>query len=458
LGPLPGAGTLLPVAGTMLCLAFPNRALPARFLCVGPVRYLGRISYALYLWHWPVLVLFLHYNNGRAPAAAEATGLLVLALMLASISYHLVEHPVRRAVHLAPGQRWALLGATFALLAVMIAAPLTSGTLGRPLPQAVALTGPTAAWSWQPRAETATDLPGYVAVGAPWSQAERRLVLWGDSHAGHYAPLLEALYAGQTPATAILLYDRHPPAGRSCPPTYGLPEDAPQGRSQRYREGCIADRARMLRYLARPGTRVDGVVLAISWNSRWRAMGSDREDRQGIARQQAALEKLLQELKALSVPVAVLGQVPQWTHDPMPCVAGQALELLRSDCAVELPAAALADDFERVHQGLAGLAGPGLTVLLPHRSLCATGRCLTTIADTFLYADRGHLRRDLTDPTRRALLDAMVLAPLRTWSAGLGADVTDLRDDSHRRRRDELTVERGVRIAHATQRELLTDP
>ena len=60
-----------------------------------PVRYIGRISYGLYLWHWPILsiLLELHFaDNGRGTAALAGA----ITLSAAAISFHFVEQPILR--------------------------------------------------------------------------------------------------------------------------------------------------------------------------------------------------------------------------------------------------------------------------------------------------------------------------------------------------------------------------
>jgi peptidoglycan/LPS O-acetylase OafA/YrhL len=63
-----------------------------RALELGAVRYVGRLSYSLYLWHWPVLVLG-RWTIGLGPASVLV---LVLAMFaLAAASFHLAERPLR---------------------------------------------------------------------------------------------------------------------------------------------------------------------------------------------------------------------------------------------------------------------------------------------------------------------------------------------------------------------------
>ncbi|MBN9193105.1 acyltransferase family protein [Microbacterium sp.] len=71
-----------------------------RAVDVAPLRWIGDRSYAIYLWHWPVLVLLVaSAQTGPADATVPVwLGLLTLALTLAAaeLSYRFVERPVRR--------------------------------------------------------------------------------------------------------------------------------------------------------------------------------------------------------------------------------------------------------------------------------------------------------------------------------------------------------------------------
>ncbi|MCW1935703.1 acyltransferase [Pseudomonas sp. MDMC_285] len=93
--PFPGA--LLAVTGTLgviSCLhhspGFMHRVLGWRGLVL-----VGRISYSLYLWHWPVFVLF-RWTCGLETAVTRLAA-VTLAFMLAFASYHWVENPLRNA-------------------------------------------------------------------------------------------------------------------------------------------------------------------------------------------------------------------------------------------------------------------------------------------------------------------------------------------------------------------------
>ena len=90
--PHPGLAAVLPVLATVLVLAGRGDAILGR----APLRWLGRISYSLYLWHWPVLMIAAE-ASGPLPGLTRA-GLVLLSVVLATITYALVESPARAAI------------------------------------------------------------------------------------------------------------------------------------------------------------------------------------------------------------------------------------------------------------------------------------------------------------------------------------------------------------------------
>lgn len=100
--PFPGLAALLPVAGTAAVLIAGTRrqhaagapAGPMLILRQEPLQVIGKLSYAWYLWHWPVLILapqILHRSLG----VWDNLGLVLFSLLLTVASVALVELPIR---------------------------------------------------------------------------------------------------------------------------------------------------------------------------------------------------------------------------------------------------------------------------------------------------------------------------------------------------------------------------
>ena len=91
----PGWRALLPVLGAAMIIgagpsAWLNRVLLSNRLMVG----VGLISYPLYLWHWPLLSFAQIVESATPPAMVRAAA-LALAVVLATLTYYLVERPLR---------------------------------------------------------------------------------------------------------------------------------------------------------------------------------------------------------------------------------------------------------------------------------------------------------------------------------------------------------------------------
>lgn len=95
--PWPGTAALVPTLGTVAVLAAGLR-LPrqgaGRLLALPPLQWLGGMSYSLYLWHWPLLVM----ATARWGELSVGEGLAVVAASVvpAWLGHRLVEQPLRR--------------------------------------------------------------------------------------------------------------------------------------------------------------------------------------------------------------------------------------------------------------------------------------------------------------------------------------------------------------------------
>ena len=145
-----------------------------RMLALPAVAYLGRLSYAMYLWHWPLQVWTGRYgwvDLSGLGTPGRAGVLTALTVALAALSYHLVEKPVRYGSLsrlLAPRR---LLVAVPVVLAAMFAinsslvVPRAGAALGR-VTRTIVLVGDSVPQRLAPALARAAARYGYVVVSA----------------------------------------------------------------------------------------------------------------------------------------------------------------------------------------------------------------------------------------------------------------------------------------------------
>ena len=119
----PGYLALAPVLGAGLILAAGAESTPnRRFLASGPMVYLGRLSYCLYLWHWPVLVLadlIFHHKQDLL----SNSGCLLVTCALSLMTFYVCEQPIR-TIPVHSGNTWKYLAAGTASAAGIAAVAL----------------------------------------------------------------------------------------------------------------------------------------------------------------------------------------------------------------------------------------------------------------------------------------------------------------------------------------------
>jgi peptidoglycan/LPS O-acetylase OafA/YrhL len=95
--PFPGIAALLPVAGTAaVIVAAIESGWLSKVLAIKPIQWLGDKSYAIYLWHWPVLILAPLVLN-RAPTLGNKIGLLAITVVLSWLTQKFIETPMALA-------------------------------------------------------------------------------------------------------------------------------------------------------------------------------------------------------------------------------------------------------------------------------------------------------------------------------------------------------------------------
>jgi peptidoglycan/LPS O-acetylase OafA/YrhL len=213
----PGPWALLPVLGTTLLLA----AGPQSFVNLGALsrRWLvaiGLISYPAYLWHWPLLA-FARIVEGGTPSALVRGVLVVSSLVLAAMTYVLLEKRLRRLRSglVVPG----LVLSMTALFAAGLFIRSSDGLPARPVATTASadLLAPKATQS-NPRSacDFAPEYPRVMQLCRLYRAdgASKTVLLWGDSTARAWAPVF--LDVGKRLGYTIVLVS-HP----SCPPVIG---------------------------------------------------------------------------------------------------------------------------------------------------------------------------------------------------------------------------------------------
>ena len=123
-GQFPGYVALVPLGAAMLVIVAGqtgSRIGADRFLSLKPLMKLGEMSYALYLWHWPVLVIYLAWRGRQEVGPVGGTAIIVLSLVLAYLTTRFVEKPLRAATGLEGRGRAAVV---IAVCVLLVGAPL----------------------------------------------------------------------------------------------------------------------------------------------------------------------------------------------------------------------------------------------------------------------------------------------------------------------------------------------
>jgi peptidoglycan/LPS O-acetylase OafA/YrhL len=185
---------------TVLAAAHTRAGRLAPVVTAAPLRWIGRWSYGIYLYHWPVVVALRGWEV--APAVRFAV-VAAVATVAAALSYELVEHPIRsgrlRLRALVPAAAAAIAAAGLASVALAGGALAAGGLAGQRLDdaQVAELLAPLGGAPAAGAQGAADDLPGPTAAGTDTTLAPARalhtdrVLVAGDSVPFHLRSALE---------------------------------------------------------------------------------------------------------------------------------------------------------------------------------------------------------------------------------------------------------------------------
>jgi peptidoglycan/LPS O-acetylase OafA/YrhL len=373
-----------------------------RILTWQPARRLGDLSYPLYLWHWPVLMLFMASRERDVVGPLGGLAVIALSVLLAVLTARLVEGPALR-LPVGVGDAYRFGAAT--VTAVVLAASLwqfaadqrdrpSDGLGGPENPGALALVdgapepGPLLpapvsvsedwvrvdAWDCSPPTGFRTD----VCTQPVESPPDRRIVVVGDSHLQQFTGALVPIAAQHGWQLITMLQG-------ACPFSTASEVDPENSECVAWNDAAAAEIAAL---------RPDAVVTLAS-----------RDVRSGRTEQTPpGFVERWRQLDELGIPVLAVRDNPRFDHSVPDCVRrqdrdAQACGADRDDVYAPEPPYALRDDVPA-----------GVTFLDTADFVCDETRCPAEIGNVLVYLDDNHLTAAYATTLAPVIEDRVVAA------------------------------------------------
>jgi peptidoglycan/LPS O-acetylase OafA/YrhL len=413
--PYPGSLAIVPVLGTALVIAA-GSSVPRHgaesLLRLPPFQWLGMLSYSLYLWHWPILILAAdHAGQSSLPFRQNVVWLFV-ALAASVVTYYVVENPLRRG-KLPVSGRWApvALGVVLVLVSVgvitlQIQAHSDAGSATPPPAPTVSpssvpagTTSPVAQVEAAVRAasrirslpanlnppldKAASDWGGpagacFPALGVSTvpscvfgdPHGTRTVVLYGDSHAAMWADVIGSIaqYAGWK---LVVL------SKGDCPADM-LPYENPSGWGSPGGEFSVCDKWH--RFAIARIRQIHPDLVIISQEIRGSAHGTSYSPDQW----NHGLQDAMDQLRVPTSHIVILGNIPVLPESGPQCLSRNPHDVQK--CSG--PSGRVQQQYIRAEAAAAAQSGARYINVTPW--FCST-TCTAVIKNNVVYFDQFHI-------------------------------------------------------------------
>ncbi|MFL4470725.1 acyltransferase family protein [Tateyamaria armeniaca] len=380
---------ILSVFGATLAIwaGAPQESAFGQVIASRPVNLLGRISYSLYLWHWPLIVIYSYYIV-REPSPIELSGVAAVSLLVAYISWAFVEQPFRNQS--MPFRRVGviLLSGT-AITALSSVLLISSQGLPNRLPEEAARIN--AAVGTHYRCEVSRLFPFGASRACDLSLGEdgiegARIALLGNSHAQMYAPLLREY--GQENGLSVALVPLN-----ACLPTVSL------NISIRCLNQAKTNLASLLEL-----PHLETVVIAHNWPTEALLVSADGSKIEGANLIAEATISLADRLHEKGIEVIIVGPLLR----PMFDVASILSRQIAFGHDERVSRDAPRREWElNYRSSMAVLGDASHQIIRPDLVQCSADRCVFVGERGSLFADSGHLSQLALPMFQRTFYDAL---------------------------------------------------
>jgi peptidoglycan/LPS O-acetylase OafA/YrhL len=412
----PGTVALLPTGGAVLLLACGSsrgRFGTARMTERRPVVFLGDISYSLYLWHWPVIVLWTNWRGESTVSAGEGLLLAAVSVALAWMTKRYVEDPVRLAPFIAR-YRGRSLATALALLvpvgAVALSAPsqASSGRLDAAHPGAAVLAGDVTSVRRAPVLPPVTAAPNDAAPFEPCEVVNDdsrsihcrlgdttdpvlTVALVGDSVVGQWQSALADIAKRHR---WLLVTDYRASCDWSATMTAKLDSSAPYTACRDWGSNALHDLL----------TNIRPDVVITSGRPTFGTPSHPEPDATSFTSIARGTATYWRDLVAAGIKVIALAATPEMGSNVPDCLTGAHGTV--ASCSVPRTTAVRAD---KPLQQAVRLVGRGSELVDMNSLICAPRTCAPVVGNVVVYLDAHHLTRTFTR-TLEPYLETKLLA------------------------------------------------
>jgi peptidoglycan/LPS O-acetylase OafA/YrhL len=373
---IPGIDNIPLIIGTLLLIVAgkTTKNISRRLLSNNIIVFIGLVSYSAYLWHWP-MIAFTKYATIEIDIYTGSI-IFVLTFLLASLTYYLVENPLRK-LKITAIKAWS----NYYLLPVAFL-----GAVSVSMAYGIKTNSPYI-YDWKEYSKVVDVIPNwkydyncqYTNFGIEKLDEEKcifpqgepyKTILIGDSNGAHYIGMFQALSSEYNFSFKNITQSACPTLLQSLDLDWV---------DKKYQKGCLAYR----KYLSKNLDKYDHII-----------MGGDWTDYDRFEEFRPLFIETINKLAEKAKKVTILAKIPTFKNYNVDCEK-RKIKIDNLICSI--------DRYNKVYDKSSQVAVTNTFLLELSKKysnvdfinvdniLCPNNICSPVLNKKFIYADGGHL-------------------------------------------------------------------